>query len=274
MEKIHPWIHLDSAGFAGEGRGHKGHGGRADIFPGGRRRRSFGVRGGGSGPSGPGADVGHGAEAVQEVGNAIGEDAGLKGGLAQGAGVVLRGLGLGGGLLGGPALAVKPEALFGDIAPAQAGELAGEGEEGLGRGGIGRGGAIKPVEAAAQRGGEDGGEEGGGRSTARGLGEGGGLLRKVAQPEAELLEAEPVGMAALAPGAQVLGGEGGAAKMGGKDGLDGGEAVEPLEEGAGGLAVVETGVELLAEFVGEAGDFTVAGHGDRSLTGKRRGIKM
>jgi hypothetical protein len=37
---------------------------------------------------------------------------------------------------------------------------------------------------------------------------------------------------------------------------------------------VETGVELLAEFVGEAGDFTVAGHGDRSLTGKRRGIKM
>jgi hypothetical protein len=175
---------------------------------------------------------------------------------------------------GGPALVVNVLAFFGEVAAAQAGELAGQLEEGGELGGVvGRAGG-ELLKGAAQGDGERGGEDGGeGVVLAGDLLEAGGFLADGAEPGAGLLVAEPVGIAALFPVAEVGFVDGAAAEVGGEDGLDFGEGVEPGDEGRGRLAVVEAGVELVTEGLREAGDFAGAGHGDPRVAGKRRGIK-
>ena len=71
--------------------------------------------------------------------------------------------------------------------------------------------------------------------------------------------AEPMLEAANAPVREVLGGDGLAGELGREDFLYGGEAVEPGKDGGGGLAIEEALVELVAEVVGEAGDFAASG---------------
>ena len=75
-----------------------------------------------------------------------------------------------------------------------------------------------------------------------------------------VLAEEPVAVATEAPLGEVCGGDGAAVEVGGEEGLDFGEGIEPVEEGWGQFAVVEAVVELFADGVGEAGDFAGAGH--------------
>jgi len=72
---------------------------------------------------------------------------------------------------------------------------------------------------------------------------------------------EPVAVAAVFPLGEVGRGDGLGGELGGEDGLDLGEGVEPLEEGWAWLVVEEAAVELVADGEGEAGDFSGAGHG-------------
>ena len=74
---------------------------------------------------------------------------------------------------------------------------------------------------------------------------------------------EPVAVAAIFPLGKVGRGEGLGGELGGEDGLDLGEGVEPLEEGSAGLAVEAAAVELVADGGGETGDFSGAGHGGK-----------
>jgi len=66
---------------------------------------------------------------------------------------------------------------------------------------------------------------------------------------------EPVAEAALFPFGEVLFGDGAVVEVGGEDGFDFGERVEPGENGFGGEAIVEFEVELFAEVVREPTDF-------------------
>ena len=70
----------------------------------------------------------------------------------------------------------------------------------------------------------------------------------------------PGGEAAAAPVGDVLFVDGGF--IGGvfEDGLDFGEGVEPLEDGAGGVGALEAEVEVFADAGREFGDFGDAGH--------------
>jgi hypothetical protein len=51
-----------------------------------------------------------------------------------------------------------------------------------------------------------------------------------------------------------------------EDLLDFGEGVEPLDEGDAGNVTFEAVIEFLADFVREAGDFSVSGH--KNVRGK------
>jgi hypothetical protein len=48
-------------------------------------------------------------------------------------------------------------------------------------------------------------------------------------------------------------------EVGGKDFFDGREFVEPGEDGGNGVSIEEALVELLADFIGQAGDFAGGG---------------
>jgi len=169
----------------------------------------------------------------------------------------------------GPAFVVNVLAFFGEVAAAETGKLAGQLEQGGELGGIVGWAGGKLLEGAAKGDGERGGEDGGeGVVFASDFLEAGGFLADGAEPGAGLLVAEPVGVAALFPVAEVGFIDGAAAEVGGEDGLDFGEAVEPGDKGRGRLAVVEAGVELVADGLREAGDFAGAGHGDLRVAGK------
>ncbi len=157
------------------------------------------------------------------------------------------------------------------VVAAEAVEAGGEVEEAVEVGGFGGGVGGEVLESAAQGDGERGGEEGGGGGgVARVILEGGGLLAEVGEPGAGLLELEPVGEAAAAPFGEVLFSDGAAVEVGGEDGLDLGEGIEPGEEGGGGLAVVEAGIELVADGGGEAGDFAGARRGGEGVAARLR----
>jgi hypothetical protein len=93
-----------------------------------------------------------------------------------------------------------------------------------------------------------------------GTGEFGGVGGKCAGGFQKFLGGEPVEVAAIVPFGEVLGTDGDAGEVFGEEGLDFGEAIEPLNEVHTGFAVVEALVELVAEVAGEAGDFAGAFH--------------
>jgi hypothetical protein len=66
---------------------------------------------------------------------------------------------------------------------------------------------------------------------------------------------EPVAEAALFPYGEVLFGDGAVVEVGGEDGFDFWQRVEPGENGFVRLVIVETEVELFAEIVRETSDF-------------------
>ena len=156
------------------------------------------------------------------------------------------------GLVELPAVGFEAEAGCDKVAAAEAGDGGGEGEQGVALGGGIGGASVELLEAAAKGDGEGGGEP---------LGDGGvaNFLVEIAEEGAGLVLEEPVGNAAVAPGGEVGGIDGAGVKAGGEDGPDLGEAVKPGKDGGGGLAIVEAGVELLADGGREAGDFANAG---------------
>ena len=139
---------------------------------------------------------------------------------------------------------------------------AGQGAEFLGEG-LGDF-AVPMVEEGGVAAGEDGGEmvgEAGAVLAGGGLREFSGVLGQVLGLAEELSADLPREEAAGAPFAEVLFADGVAAKLGGEDGLNLGEGVEPGEQGLAKLGVGEAVVELFAEGEREAGDFAVAGGG-------------
>jgi hypothetical protein len=72
---------------------------------------------------------------------------------------------------------------------------------------------------------------------------------------------EPVRVAAVFPLGEVGGGDGLGGEIGGEDGADLREGVEPIEEGWAWFVVEEAAVELVADGEWEAGDFSGASHG-------------
>jgi hypothetical protein len=77
----------------------------------------------------------------------------------------------------------------------------------------------------------------------------------------EVLAGLPLGEAALSPLGKVLGNDGVSLKEVAEDLLDFRERVEPLDEGNALDVAFEAAVELLPDVIGEAGDFSVSGHG-------------
>jgi len=69
---------------------------------------------------------------------------------------------------------------------------------------------------------------------------------------------EPVAVPAGFPMGEVGWGDGLGGEVGGEDGLDLGERVEPVEEGGAGFVVEDAAVELVADGKGEPGDFAGA----------------
>ena len=65
-------------------------------------------------------------------------------------------------------------------------------------------------------------------------------------------------IAAIPPLGEIAGGDGPAIEMKREDLFDFGEVVEPIEDGIGGLAVVEALVDFLADGVRETSDFSGA----------------
>jgi len=150
---------------------------------------------------------------------------------------------------------VVAAAEFGDVTA-----QAGEGAEFLGefRGDF----AIPVQQEGRMAGGEDGGQmigEPAGDGLLQLAGIGGEVLGIREDFMAEFLAELPVGVAAQAPVAEVLFADGLAVELFVQDGLDGGEGVEPSQESFTGFAVLEAAVELFPDFVGEAGDFSIAG---------------
>jgi hypothetical protein len=73
-----------------------------------------------------------------------------------------------------------------------------------------------------------------------------------------VVKEEPIAVAALFPFGEVLFGDRVVFEVGGEDGFDFGERVEPGEDRFGGNAVVEFEVELFADGMREARDFADA----------------
>jgi hypothetical protein len=74
--------------------------------------------------------------------------------------------------------------------------------------------------------------------------------------EGGLLE-EPGGMVAFFPFGEVSLADGASGEGGGQDLQDLGIGIEPDDDGFAGLAVAQAGVDLLANMMGQAGDFTI-----------------
>jgi len=98
-------------------------------------------------------------------------------------------------------------------------------------------------------------------AAAGGLGELGGVFCDLGKPGEGLFMGEPIAIAAIAPIREVLKVDIAGVEMAVEEGLDFGEGVEPLEDKGAGLGVEEATVEFVANFAGEAGDFTVSSHG-------------
>ena len=81
-----------------------------------------------------------------------------------------------------------------------------------------------------------------------------------------LLAGEPFAEAALPPFGEVLFKERTAVEVFGEDGAGFGQGVEPVENFMGGMAVAEALIELFADGVREAGDFSIA-HKIKFLSG-------
>jgi len=71
----------------------------------------------------------------------------------------------------------------------------------------------------------------------------------------------PIAEAAFSPFGEVLFGDGAGIELGGEEGFDFGEAVEPGEDGFGGSVLVQSLIELVTDGAREASDFTGAGGG-------------
>ncbi len=154
------------------------------------------------------------------------------------------------------ALALDEEAFGEEVAAAEAGDIGAElAEVGPSGGGVlfgydervSRGGVLKggPV-------GELVGERFGEGLVAKGV-----LVLEVLDEIKRFLADEPIAEAAIGPFSEVDGTHGASAEVFGEDGTDFGQGIEPIEDGFGLLAVVEAAVELVADLMGEAGDFSV-----------------
>ncbi len=129
------------------------------------------------------------------------------------------------------------------------------GDEGFGRGGVMEGDPMRQPAA-------DG--------IAQGLVAEGFFIIEFLNEIESVLADEPVAVAAMPPFGEVDFVEGAAVEAGGEHGLDFGDGVEPLEDGVGLFAVVESAIELLTDVVREAGDFSGAhglGVGSKVLSG-------
>jgi hypothetical protein len=111
--------------------------------------------------------------------------------------------------------------------------------------------------------GEAGGEELGGAvgHEADGFFEVAGEVVGFAGALKEVVAGLPFGEAALSPLRKILGNDGVSVEEVAEDLLDFGEGVEPLDEGDAGDVAFEAVIEFLADFVREAGDFSVSCHG-------------
>jgi len=119
------------------------------------------------------------------------------------------------------------------------------GDEGFGGGGVMEGDPMSEL-------GADG--------IAQGLVAEGVLVIELLNEIESVLADEPVVVTAVAPVGQIDLVERAPVEVGGEDGLDFRDGVEPIEDGVGLFAVAEAAIELLTDVVREAGDFSGA-HG-------------
>ena len=99
-----------------------------------------------------------------------------------------------------------------------------------------------------------------GEASAGGVGQFFGVGGQFAGLNQGIPAGQPFAESAGFPLGEVLFGDGVSGKVGLEDLPSLGQAVEPLEEAGGGLAVIDAAVELVAQFAREAGDFSVTGH--------------
>jgi hypothetical protein len=161
------------------------------------------------------------------------------------------------------ALALEADALEVVVAAADAVDRADEGEDALLAAlgdGLGEGGHEEAGEGEGLEFGATGGEGIVGLADVEIL----QVFEEADEGVAEGFLLHPVDVAAVAPFAEVLLGDGAALEVLGEDGLRFGLGVEPGEEGVGDFAVAEAVVEGFAEVVREAGDFAAPG-GEREL---------
>jgi hypothetical protein len=113
-----------------------------------------------------------------------------------------------------------------------------------------------------------------GESLAIGAGDFSGFADEALEAQGGLFLLKPALVASAPPSIEVLAFDGVAAELGGEDFFDGRKAVEPGENVGGGLAVQKAMVELLADFVGKAGDFAgeITVRAGRQTGGLRRGL--
>jgi len=89
--------------------------------------------------------------------------------------------------------------------------------------------------------------------------EAGGVLGELPREVQGGLFEEPIAVAAVLPLGEVLGADGFAGELGGHDGLDFRKGVKPGGEVFALVAVADPAVQLVAEVLGETGDFSSAG---------------
>jgi len=171
-------------------------------------------------------------------------------------------------------LALQLEALAGVVGVAELVDFAAEGAEGAELGAARGGGTAIPAGDGGEvvhgqqlrevlgpfgRGGGDGRV---GRVGRVARNEGGGCGRGGGAGLGEHFAAElPGGEAMGAPLGEVLPVDGARTVFGVHPGADGGQGVEPRQEGAGGFVVGEAAVEFVAKGFGEPGDFRGLDHG-------------
>ena len=158
------------------------------------------------------------------------------------------------GLLEGEPLAFEVEAVGVKFGATKAGdigaELAKAGPTGLGLGlgsheGLSGGGVLEAKPAS-----EFVGEVAGEGLLFRGE----RIIHRVEEVEGILAD-EPIAVAAAFPFGEVARGEGAGVKLGGEDGSNLRQGVQPLEQGFAGLAVAQAAVELVTQLVGKTGNF-------------------
>jgi len=128
--------------------------------------------------------------------------------------------------------------------------------------------AIRIAVQLADGQGIPGGDEGGemvGQGTLAGLGDFAGFGQEAAGLSEGILLEEPGGVVAFFPFGEVGLGNRMAGKGGGQDLPDFRAGVEPGDDLSALLAVAQTEVDLLAEVMGQPGDFTLRGGGHGSI---------